>query len=253
MLLHHLWPTCRWYNLARWWIQPELQRIINPISGFMQQWVCDWPCRVRSSPTCWLWKAAEDCRRPWHRCLRSSLPLVGAAPKVSHTSSSAGHTGTKIHKKIQSQRIKCFNNAPWWPEYIRNSSRNKSVSHLQCKDTDHRFVITDTVLHVTGVEVLSDLQRVLLILLHLFDLPYISINPLFLLCILRGVFGSEPPQNPVGPGRFPFLRADTKVKGNIEREREQRCFSQQTKHIKISLLQAYIKHYQANYDKYSIY
>lgn len=78
-------------------------------------------------------------------------------------------------------------------------------------------MITDTVLHVTGVEVLSDLQRVLLILLHLFDLPYISINPLFVLCVLRGVFGSEPPQNPVGPGRFPFLRADPEVKGVVGR------------------------------------
>lgn len=175
----------------------------------MQQWACDRPCRARSSPRCWLWKAAEDCRRPWHRCLRSSLPLVGAAPKVSRTSSSAGQTGTKMHKVRGSNALA----APPGGQNILETSRNKSVSHLQCKDTDHRFVITDTVLHVTGVEVLSDLQRVLLILLHLFDLPYISINPLFLLC----VSGSEAPQNPVGPGGFPFLRADTEVKGGVDR------------------------------------
>lgn len=91
----------------------------------------------------------------------------------------------------------------------------KGISHLKCKDTDHRFMITDAVLHVACVQVLSDLQRVLLILLYLLDPPNIRNHPFFPLAVLKGVFGSQPPQNPVSPGRFPFLRADTVVKGDV--------------------------------------
>lgn len=110
---------------------------------------------------------------------------------------------------------------------FRRIKSGKGSSHLECKDTDHRFMITDTVLHVAGVQILSDLQRILFIFLYLLDPPYISIHPLFLLFVLRGVFGSQPPQNPVSPGRFPFLRADTVIKGDVKGAREQKCISQQ--------------------------
>lgn len=90
-------------------------------------------------------------------------------------------------------------------------------SHLKCKDPDHRFMVADAVLHVACVQILSDLQRVLLILVRLLGLPNIRAHPLFPLVVLRGVFGSQPPQNPVGPGRFPLLRADAVVKGDVVR------------------------------------
>lgn len=87
------------------------------------------------------------------------------------------------------------------------------VSHLECKDADHRLVITEAVLHAARVQVLSDLQRVLLlVLLRLLGLPDIRTHPLFPWLVLRGVCGSQPPQNPVGPGGFPFLRADTQAR-----------------------------------------
>lgn len=86
---------------------------------------------------------------------------------------------------------------------------SQPVSHLQCEDADDRLVVTDAVLHVAGVQILSDLQRVLLILFHLPNLLRIQINPVFILLVRGRGFGSDPPQNPVGPGRFPFLTADS--------------------------------------------
>lgn len=131
----------------------------------------------------------------------------------------------------------------------------KGGSHLECKDTDHRFMITDTVLHVAGVQILSDLQRILFILLYLLDPPYISIHPLFLLFVLRGVFGSQPPQNPVSPGRFPFLRAVIKgdvVKGARESRNALVSKESQNQSACVSLQQMIHYQYHINY-KYSIY
>lgn len=70
-------------------------------------------------------------------------------------------------------------------------------------------MVADAELHVAGVQVLPDLQWVLLILLHLLDLPYVLILRLLPFFVLSRSFGPLPPQDPVSPGRFPFLRADT--------------------------------------------
>lgn len=135
----------------------------------------------------------------------------------------------------------------------------KGSSHLECKDTDHRFMITDTVLHVAGVQILSDLHRILVILLYLLAPPYISIHPLFLLFFLRGVFGSQPPQNPVSPGRLPFLRADTVIKDDVRGARESRnaLVSKISQNQSVCVRLHQMIHYQyhlliINY-KYSIY
>lgn len=129
-------------------------------------------------------------------------------------------------------------------------------SHLKCKDPDHRFMITDAVLHVACVQVLSDLQRVLLILVCLLGLPNIRTHPLFPLVVLRGVFGSQPPQNPVGPGRFPLLRADAVVKRDCchRWDREQRRFRQQSSSKISQLVSASIKpiQYQIGHRKHRI-
>lgn len=99
-------------------------------------------------------------------------------------------------------------------------------------------MVTDAILHVAGVQVLSDLQRIFLILLYLLDIPSICIHLLFPLFILRGVCGSQPPQNPVSPGRFPFFRADMVVKGEgVKGETERRTTLVSRQSIsKISLL-----------------
>ena len=53
---------------------------------------------------------------------------------------------------------------------IVQSTVNVTVSHLQCEDANDGLVVTDAKLHVAGVQVLPDPQRVLLILLQLLDL-----------------------------------------------------------------------------------
>lgn len=131
------------------------------------------------------------------------LPELDRQKKKWYTNSSVNFLRKRNHISHMFD-CKCyvwFNGAPSWTDYILENtwrwlltSRGwrvcVGVSHLKCKDTDHRFMITDAVLHVACVQVLSDLQRVFLILLYLLDLPNIHTHPLFLLFVLRGVFGS---------------------------------------------------------------
>lgn len=98
------------------------------------------------------------------------------------------------------------------------------VTHLQCEDTNDRLVVADAVLHVAGVQVLPDLQRVFLVLFRLVELPLIWSEVVFIL-LVRWSFGSEPPQNPVCPGRFAFLTAGQVVINDVRTEsREQGGF-----------------------------
>ncbi len=72
-------------------------------------------------------------------------------------------------------------------------------------------MVTDAVLHDAGVQVLPDLNRVLLILLQLPGRLLIQFN-LFSILFIRGRgFGSESPQNSVGPGWFTLLTAGQTV------------------------------------------
>lgn len=85
------------------------------------------------------------------------------------------------------------------------------VSHLKRKDADDGFVVADAVLHVAGVHFLRDLQGVLF-LLNL-SLPLGVLTGLLYVLLLRRCFGSDPPQNPVGPGGFPLLTTEeTQIK-----------------------------------------
>lgn len=68
-------------------------------------------------------------------------------------------------------------------------------------------MIADAELHAAGVQLLSDLQRELLILLKLSDPFDIWPGTIFFLLVRGRGFRSDPPQNPVGPGRFSFLTA----------------------------------------------
>lgn len=74
--------------------------------------------------------------------------------------------------------------------FWRTVSVVQPLSHLQCEDADDRLVVTDAVLHDACVQVLSDLQRVLLILLHLVDLLCVQIKPVFILHVRGRGFGS---------------------------------------------------------------
>lgn len=81
--------------------------------------------------------------------------------------------------------------------------------HLQTEETDDRLVVTDAILHFAGVQVLFELQGILCLLLHLFKQRCIRFDPVFIVLISREHrSGSQPPQNPVRPGRFPLLTAD---------------------------------------------
>lgn len=82
------------------------------------------------------------------------------------------------------------------------------VSHLQCEDTNNRLVVTDAVFHYAGVQILSDLQRVLLVLFPLDGCLLMQFRTVFLFLVRCRGFGPDPPQNPVRPGGFPFLTAD---------------------------------------------
>ncbi len=86
-------------------------------------------------------------------------------------------------------------------------------------------MVADAVLHVAGVQVLSDLQRVLLILLQLPDLLRIQSDPVTVLLVGGRGFGPEPPQNPVGPGRFTLLTAGQVVTGDERTESRKAGFS----------------------------
>lgn len=99
------------------------------------------------------------------------------------------------------------------------------VSHLQCEDSDDRLVVTNAVLHVAGVQVLPDLKRVLLILLQLFDFLSIQFNPVAILFIRERHFGSESPQNSVGPGRFTLLTTGQLVADDGQTESREAGFS----------------------------
>lgn len=74
-------------------------------------------------------------------------------------------------------------------------------------------MVANAVLHVAGVQILCDFQGVLL----LFSLSPSLLVLTVLVSVLRRGFGSDPPQNPVGPGGFPFLSTE----GEEERNRDQ--------------------------------
>lgn len=105
------------------------------------------------------------------------------------------------------------------------SAAGVPVSHLQCEDADDRLVVANAVFHVAGVQVLPDLQRVLLVLLQLPDLLRVRSDHVFVRLVGGWALGSEPPQNPVGPGGFALLTA---VTGGEQREGREVCFSQET-------------------------
>lgn len=76
-----------------------------------------------------------------------------------------------------------------------------SCLYLQGEDTNDRLVVADTILHFTGVDILSHLQRILLVVI---DYPRCRGGAFVIIC---RALGSDPPEDAVSPGGLPLLPA----------------------------------------------